>query len=761
MYMYFQNNNKETKRNSDLFYISALCFWIVLFYSTFLLTLLPPQYGWWNYYAQRLSEGAFLYKDLYCFLMPYYVWLQTGFYYFFGNEVLLYYIVGVIFELIAAIIVFRLLCRMIHPVWALLFSFSGAVLQYSYLMYFPLDYNVLIADFVIVAIYIVSLALFKKHTGLFLLGGFLFGFVAMMKQTLFILIIVAACMLFYAGEKKYSKNEMRKPLICFFSGVALSVIPGILFLSSNNTLFLLFDLMMGAGKSKGSLMSILYRFIFYGLPFVELSCAILIVYYICRPSFSNHSWSFMSLNGHKYLFLKVFSLGTLLLLLKKAFLFLNSENFAVLSLALCIFYLTYYYVKSKSIDISTKFIDIFVISKMNSVCHFFAEHFIINSFIIGTALILLCKYYGFDFRRWLFVNGSVYHVKTILINIVFWVLFIYNLSLLVRLHLTKKWETLKEEQLFSIIYVCFVSMHFLSTAWMEELFIMPVFALVMALLFRRSLISNKIITQGVLIVVVIFVVFTAITQKQLMPYNWWCWSSVGLNNSDKVYVNSKISGLKGFTFDVDTEEAYENIIDAINLYSKRKDRVFNFPHIPLFNILTNRSTGMYAVAYYFDVCPDSIAALGEMQLRKNPPKMVIWNDFSPDIWNRHETVFRGGKRSGQRDILSWYDSVVVPNYCLVYQYKMLKVWAQDSNNFLNLRFAQQRLNRRIKLDNYLNNDCKDVIIINWDNYKDIINSAQTYSVDKCLREIFVREKCFSKWSDERRQKLLNAVLKKV
>ncbi len=748
------------KKNNLLLFL-VLCFWLVIFFSTFIFSLLPPQYGWWNYYAQRISEGAVLYKDLYCFLMPYYVWLQTGFYYIFGNEVLLYYVVGVFFELIAAIIVFKLLCRMIHPVWALLFSFSGAVLQYSYLMYIPLDYNVLIADLVVVAIYVVSLALFEKRTGLFFVGGVLFGFVAMMKQTLFVLIIITAFILFYVGEKKYSKKKMRKALFVFFSGVAVSVIPGILFLSSNNTLSLLFDLMMGAGKSKGSLTSILYRFIFISLPFVELLCAILIVYYICRPSFSNLGRPFMSLNGRKNLFLKVFSFGMLLLLFKKTFLFLNSETFAILCVVLCVFCLVYYYVKSKSSCFPTIFIDLKSINTTNSINQLITQCPLIVSLILVTSLIILCKCYGFELRRWLFVNGSVYHVKTILINIVFWVLFIYNLSLLVRLHLTKKWESLKEAQFFSIVYVCFVSMHFLSTAWMEELFIMPVFALVMALLFRRSLISNKIITQGVLLVVVIFVVFTAITQKQLMPYNWWCWSSVGLNNSDKVYVNSKISGLKGFTFDVDTEEAYENIIDAINLYSKRKDRVFNFPHIPLFNILTNRSTGMYAVAYYFDVCPDSIAALGEMQLRKNPPKMVIWNDFSPDIWNRHETVFRGGKRSGQRDILSWYDSVVVPNYCLVYQYKMLKVWVQNSNNFLNLRFAQQRLNRRIKLDNYLNNDCKDVIIINWDNYKDIINSAQTYSVDKCLREIFVREKCFSKWSDERRQKLLNAVLKKV
>ena len=44
--------------NNHVLYILILWFWLLLFFSTFVFTLLPPQYGWWNYYAQQITEAV-------------------------------------------------------------------------------------------------------------------------------------------------------------------------------------------------------------------------------------------------------------------------------------------------------------------------------------------------------------------------------------------------------------------------------------------------------------------------------------------------------------------------------------------------------------------------------------------------------------------------------------------------------------------------------------------------------------------------------
>ena len=143
-------NYKRLMEFSDFKYITVLACWILLFFSTFVFSLLPPQYGWWHYYGWQISEGAVLYKDLYCFLMPYYVWLHAGLYSILSEKLLLYYALGVCFDIAAAICIFKIIADIVPKTWGILFAFTRAVLQYSYLMYLPLDYNVFIADIVVV-----------------------------------------------------------------------------------------------------------------------------------------------------------------------------------------------------------------------------------------------------------------------------------------------------------------------------------------------------------------------------------------------------------------------------------------------------------------------------------------------------------------------------------------------------------------------------------------------------------------------------------
>ena len=273
-----------TGRGSNSFvYILVLWLWIVLFFSTFIFSLLPPQYGWWNYYGWQISEGAVLYKDLYCFLAPYYVWLSAFLYRIFGNNILVYYCIGICFDGIAAACVFKLLRRGVSPVWALTFTVAGAILQYSYLMYLPLDYNVFIADIVVIALYMIVIGLFDQKQRFLIYGGFLLGFASMMKQTLLLVAVISGATIFVVSRLIFSSQIGKKNLIKFSIGFIVSVGPGIIALVMTDTMGLLYSLIIEAGGSKGSITGIVYRFFSLGFPYGVFILSLVMALYLISP----------------------------------------------------------------------------------------------------------------------------------------------------------------------------------------------------------------------------------------------------------------------------------------------------------------------------------------------------------------------------------------------------------------------------------------------------------------------------------------------
>ena len=731
------------------FYVIILWFWIILYFSTFVFTLLPPQYGWWNYYAQRITEGAVLYKDLYCFLMPYYIWLQTGLYQILDNNILLYYFIGILCDGVAATFLFKLLCRIISPIWSLLFTATGAILQYSYLMYIPLDYNVFIADTVVISLYSLTIGLFEKKPGLLVISGFLLGFASMMKQTVFSILFVASFVCVIVG-KQLPLDNWKKYIFNYIVGIIVAIVPGFVVLVKTDTIGLLHTLIIEAGGSKGSMISVIYRFFSLGFPYWIFLLSLITVFYIVMYLKEVEDIPFILRMKERKILVQLFTYSVILVLFKSV---LNLSNLKFIAFWSVLYWLCCICGRTIIERFSAV---LFGIIKKIGYLDILLNNKLIFVFFIGTILILLNTYCGFEFRNRIVLSGDFYSIKRNIINYFFWTLFLYDAFLVFQILFKKKNEYLNVESTFSFIYICFTSMLFLSTAWMEELYIMPVFAICLAIILKQiKTEKHDIYFKIISTCLMVFIVIVAITQKQILSYSWWGWNSTGLNNIKKSYVNSEIEGLKGFVFDVDTEFAYETILDAIKIYSSEEDYVFNFPHIPLFNVLSKRQTGMNVVAYYFDVCPDIIAKTGALKLRKNPPQMVIWNEFPSEIWDYHELVFRDKKRSGQRDILDWYNEIVKAKYSKVYHYKTISVWVKNVNNHDNLHFAAVQLYKKNKY--YLNASKTENFNLNsidWSKYNDIIFSKKDYSIEKCLHIIFDREACFNTIKDKDKLELL-------
>ena len=431
--------------NNHVLYILILWFWLLLFFSTFVFTLLPPQYGWWNYYAQQITEGAILYKDLYCFLMPYYIWLQTGLYQILGNNVLLYYFIGILCDGAAATFVFKLLCRIISPTWSLLFTATGAILQCSYLMYIPLDYNVFIADIVIISLYSLTIGLFEKKPGLLVISGFLLGFASMMKQTVFAILFVSSFVCVIVG-KQLPLDNWEKYIFNYIVGIIVAIVPGFVVLVKTDTIGLLHTLIIEAGGSKGPMISIIYRFFSLGFPYWIFLLSLITVFYIVMYLKEMEDIPFISRMKERKILVQLFMYGVTLVLFKSV---LNLSNFKFIALCSVIYWLCCIFGRTIIERLRTTFFDI-----INKNWHFdiLLSNKLAFIFLTGTLLILLNTYCGFEFRYWAFFSGGFYYIKRNLINYFFWTLFLYDAFLMFQILFKKKNEYLSEENNFSFIY---------------------------------------------------------------------------------------------------------------------------------------------------------------------------------------------------------------------------------------------------------------------------------------------------------------------
>ena len=67
-------NEKVTGKRQRRFRIEPqiwflfICF--ILLHVVYEQAVIPPQHGWWNYYAWRIAKGDILYKDIFFYMPP-------------------------------------------------------------------------------------------------------------------------------------------------------------------------------------------------------------------------------------------------------------------------------------------------------------------------------------------------------------------------------------------------------------------------------------------------------------------------------------------------------------------------------------------------------------------------------------------------------------------------------------------------------------------------------------------------------------------
>ncbi len=670
-----------------------VCFMSVVFIAIHIIYVqgvIPPQVGWWNYYAWRLNNGDVLYKDIFCFLPPYFIYIITSLYNIFGSFLLGYQLFGLVLRFLEMCAVYSIINSFTSKNISFLASFAGMVLEISYLMNMPFDANQLLRFYIIMSAFFCMKALEQKKELLInvylILSGIWLGIGMFSKQTCIVIIFFAflGIGLFYLSEKGIIYTLKRE--VFFILGIAIACIPGILILiiqkSFSNFIYCITVSMSVKGGAEG----VLERLFHYQTHFVEILIAVFVIILLFgQDQYRKHYKRKTFTKLTRVMAREIYLIILFFLILYRICQIIDIETGNMVSYKVIIIGTISYIL----IRLIMAFLKEAILKVPQEILAMMKKLTPIIICVVLFLIIIIVYKLDYSWKSKVYYQLSLFSLKRGLVNVIFWVMFLVLICQIIQFIMKRKIYGGFRCFVLNAFGMCLLGVGMISSV-VEELYIFPIAALFFALLFNAVLnyttieneetINNvpyKVLVGSPIVGIVLLVIAITVIQKQVNLYQWHGWTCVGLGRNDVRYVYSDIAGLEGYVLDVETEDVYKTIVELIEENTNEDDIVYEFPHIALFNVLTERSMGTYSPVHYFDVCPDEIAVKDADYLDSNPPRMVIWCEFGEDLWNFHEAYYRNGKESGQREIRDFYWNVVQQNYTKLYEYQSISVWLRE------------------------------------------------------------------------------------
>ena len=584
--------------DNKVFNGSLLIILFVLFASAYITSVISPQFGWWHYYAWRMEEGDILYKDMYLFIPPYFVFFTNFLYHFFGSHFFYYTLfVGFPVKLACILIMYSMVCKITRPFYACLSVFCGACLSSIYNMDMWYDYNPIVMLPCVLTAYL-SVRYYENlkkgnlSKSLVFWIGFLISIIFCFKQTFGISFLFAVVLMIFVIYQKEYIGRLRRfviSIIPFVCGFLIALFPVIIYMTYNNCWNDFFYCLLSVGEAKGGVMHILTR---------------------CFLVFNDF---------------KIWVYIVVLFVLWKIYIHYGPQDHTN-------------YIKEKNINILVLSIAaLFIIAIIVYINASVDFHGAINSNV-------LVNKWRVRLYRLLVYSGVIVWISMI-------IQYFFNI------------RNLDAILVFTTLIVAHFFTGILSTDFLEELYLLLYAPWMLAFALKVRCPFNWI--KNTLVLCIIFTIsLTCISTKRDIPYSWQGWTTPAISNQRMF---STVYGLEWQTMSASMNDEFLKITNLINKYcSASEDKVFQFSNIPLFNVLTRKEIPSYVPITWFDVCPDTLAELVSRQLYEERPKMVVWNNMDRNNWDILERVFRDGKKSGQRQILKFYNDVIKSEYKKVY-----------------------------------------------------------------------------------------------
>lgn len=136
------------------------------------------------------------------------------------------------------------------------------------------------------------------------------------------------------------------------------------------------------------------------------------------------------------------------------------------------------------------------------------------------------------------------------------------------------------------------------------------------------------------------------------PYAWWSVTSKDVRKQECAPATGKLYGL---CIEPKTYEAIMRLVNDIKAGSSSNDRLYVFPHLPIFNLLSQRLPYQNAVVSWFDFSSQTqILGISTGILREPPPLLLIAR-LPVEVFEAHERLFNKSNLLPQRFILEAVD----------------------------------------------------------------------------------------------------------
>jgi hypothetical protein len=648
--------------------LGILC---LAYYSLLLNKVFPYTEGWYAFYDGLVKKGMTPYKDFYYYLPPLSLLIDHVFLALSHNSFVIYRVFRLIERVAIVLLVYHELTLFFSPLSSFVSSLAGALVGTCQIYMLMGDYNQTEILFVLcISLFATKFVMAPQVKDKCIdlgIAGIFFGLTFWLKQSTF----VASVVVFFLALIVYCWiNRDNNGLVYTAStliGFAIPVTIGIVWLLLLRA-FPQFVTQVYLQSGKGSLSSILVGGVFHFAKtnFVVFLIILLFVGYLLNKGKGNQAIFLFSAASLTYLQFRKYINPIIKITVKSGY---------VIPFALLVLFFGLL-LKAKGHRRKKVIAGLFCASLVGFLIWLFAN--------IGQSASLLHK------KGYTFATDHV--TSFVVLASLFLICFeVFNKA---KFNHTNAWLMLCIGGLALCYQSCMASGSDYIVVRVNFLLLPPLVAFVVdALLNEASIRSRVWLIIG--FAALVMECSICLSQKLENPYSWWGWEPTPLRDEIE---SVAIPELKGFKFSKEEQLLYNESMKIIEGNTTEKSRVFAFPHIQLFNVLSHRYTmDWFVPVLFYDVCSDEYARYAAECLAGNPPDLVVWCDM-PGVMELHEKVFRDGDESGQREIHEWFRNVKDPLYDCVGQVGNLFFYKLKDNGVVSTYTYFEKPEKEISLN---------------------------------------------------------------
>lgn len=659
--------------NRENMYIFLLVVTSLIFNLMFVNRNMNHIVGWNQFCARLMDDGKFPYRDYFYYLPPLYLWLARAIIKVTNGNFLLYRVYGIVERIVIQIIIFKILKRFFKMEHVWLASFLGELISCLSLFDGYGDYNQTKKLLIVLNVYF-AVRFFESLEGkkskkiccLWMAAlGCSLGLGVLCVQTglvYFATILIVLAWYFISKKQRIGLAYIFDYVVSF----SVPIIAASIYLYANGALGAFIDQIFLSGNSKGEVGSIILNFFkgFIKIDSLLLAAALIVLCCLIyqRGKWNERKWYKPLLYGDVCLTL-YFSYQMLAGNLSSLMTALSNYKIllALLVLAIFVLLLCFHYQGKKEKD------DAYYIERDFCLIGGLVVFFLCLNVIVNSETIA-------DFYN----ASSFFSFKNLFSYVAFYLSLAFILFEFIHLILYKTTKYHVGLLVFVSISAAYQFVNFIGagtnsfSANSSALWFPLLFCILFDIVSKRS----KFLKIAALLAVLL-ISNLSVAQRISVPYNWYGWWDGPVNENNAYTID--LPGMEGMRVKKRDKLTFEQVTKLIKENSDEDDFVFTFPHIKLYNILSDRmEMPTFVPCYWFDVCPDKFADIDAEILKTTEPELIVWCDVGENAWKIHEDLFRNGNPSSQRKIQEWFNTVTQSKYQKIGQVSNVSVYKKIS-----------------------------------------------------------------------------------